>query len=39
MDMFNAIYIGLTNLHIRYTHDNDPRLILPRVVGFLFKAD
>lgn len=28
MDMFNAIYIGLTNLHIRYTHDNDPRLML-----------
>ena len=28
MDMFNTIYIGLTNLHIRYTHDNDPRLML-----------
>ena len=28
MDMFNAIYIGLTNLHIRYIHDNDPRLML-----------
>ena len=28
MDMFNVIYIGLTNLHIRYTHDNDPRLML-----------